>query len=216
MKIVMISEILDRADQIQDKTQKIEFLRQHNSAVLRIIIEGAYHPNIRWLLPRGRIAYRPQTSRETYGALHREVGRLYLFVERISNPEATAQIAQWKREKIFVMILESVAPPDAELLLAIKDKTLPYSTLTYDFFREAFPDWLPNQNPTTLESLQNFFTEKKTQVQEAVVKAIKKDGRNKPNVDKGKSWYNDGKNMVRYFPNEVPEGFVKGVLKRDR
>jgi hypothetical protein len=50
-----------------------------------------------------------------------------------------------KRETMFVEFLESLAPKDAELILAIKDKKLPFKGITEDIVREAFPELFPAQ-----------------------------------------------------------------------
>jgi hypothetical protein len=51
-----------------------------------------------------------------------------------------------RRETMFVEMLESVAPADAVLLCALKEKKLPYKGITVDLVREAFPDLLPQEN----------------------------------------------------------------------
>ena len=38
-------------------------------------------------------------------------------------------------------------PDDASLLCSVKDKQIPFPYLDYDFFKEAFPDWLSTREP---------------------------------------------------------------------
>ena len=63
---------------------------------------------------------------------------MYLFVEG-GNPS----LKQLRRESLFVQLLETVSADDAKLLLAIKDKYLPYPGVTPDIIKEAFPGLLP-------------------------------------------------------------------------
>jgi hypothetical protein len=50
-----------------------------------------------------------------------------------------------KRENIFITILESLPGPEAEMLIAAKDKKLHklYKGITADVVKLAFPDILP-------------------------------------------------------------------------
>ena len=50
-----------------------------------------------------------------------------------------------KRENLFIGILEAVHPDDAKLLLAMKEKKLPYSGLTPKIINEAFPELIYEQ-----------------------------------------------------------------------
>ena len=51
-------------------------------------------------------------------------------------------LKQVKREQMFIELLENVAPADAKMLCAIKDKKLPFKGITEDMVREAFPGLL--------------------------------------------------------------------------
>jgi hypothetical protein len=43
---------------------------------------------------------------------------------------------------MFIQILESIDPEDAKLLLAVKDKRIPYNGITQKLVKEAFPNLL--------------------------------------------------------------------------
>ena len=49
---------------------------------------------------------------------------------------------------LFIEMLESVAPADAKLLCAIKEKKLPWKGITPEIVNEAFPGLLPNEQTT--------------------------------------------------------------------
>lgn len=48
-----------------------------------------------------------------------------------------------RREFLFIQLLESIDSEDAKLLLAVKEKKLPFKGITEKTVRQAFPDLLP-------------------------------------------------------------------------
>ena len=132
-----ISQILQLVDEAKGK-DKIELLRQNDSFPLRTILQTCFDPNIKWLLPEGAPTYKPAIYTDIEGRLYNEAKHLYLFLEG-GNPNLT----NLKRGNIFIQMLESVTPDDAKLLISIKDKKLPYESITVKIVNEAFPDLLP-------------------------------------------------------------------------
>lgn len=214
MKLVMISEILRTAEALP-QNQKVNFLRQHNTAMMKIIVEGAFHPDFVWLLEAGRVSYRPNKLPDNYGAFHKEINRLYIFIDRISNPHATV-MPRWKRQKIFSAVLETVHPDDAEVLNVMKDKNLTslYPSLTYELFQEAFPDWLPKRVVMIDNEVVNSIDLRNIPRASVVNETTSRPKRT--NKDAGKSWFNNGKDNVRFFPGEETEGFTKGLFRNGK
>ena len=66
------------------------------------------------------------------------IRKLYLFVEG-GNPN----LKPARREYLFIEMLESIHPQEAELLLQVKDKKLKCRGLTYNLVKETFPELLP-------------------------------------------------------------------------
>ena len=56
---------------------------------------------------------------------------------------------QAKREDIYLNILRAVHKSEAELLMSIVGKKLPYKGMTRALMLEVFPDWLPISNKQT-------------------------------------------------------------------
>jgi len=122
----------------ESREMVVEALRQNDHPVIKQLIYYAYSPSVKFLLPEGAPPYKPCEFVDQEGRLMAEVRKMYLFIEG-GNPNLTAM----KREMLFIQLIESIAPDDAELLIAIKDKTLPHQNITPDVVREAFPDLLP-------------------------------------------------------------------------
>lgn len=134
-----ISEILEEASKASTNEDKIRILRANDSFALRVVLQYALDPNIKWLLPKGKVPYKPSDYPDAHGVLYKEARRLYLFVEG-GNPN----LKQPRREYLYIELLESVDKKDAELLVAIKDKKIPYKGINYKLVKEAFPEILPD------------------------------------------------------------------------
>jgi hypothetical protein len=135
-----ISEILKKVEAEKDVDKKVEILRQNNSPVLQGILRMPFHKDLRWLLPEGKPPFKPTDEIGTQGRLFSEWRRLYLFFP--GTP-----LNQTKREMIFIQILETLDPNDADLLCAVKDKKMPYKSVTKSLIEKAFPgifDFLKN------------------------------------------------------------------------
>lgn len=129
-----ISEILKKASTIKDESARIGWLRQNDSVPLRTVIRGALDPNIKWLLPEGVPPYKENDLVDQENRLYSEARRLYLFIEG-GNPG----LKSVRRESLFIELLETIDKEDAKLMLAVKDKTLPYSGVTVQVLNKAFP-----------------------------------------------------------------------------
>ncbi len=129
-----ISEVLEKAAALPTKADKVAFLQSNYSVPLTLVLRAALDPNIKWALPEGAPPYTINPYPGQEGALYSEARRLYLFVEG-GNPNLTAK----KREHLFVQFLEMLTPKDAQLVLAAKEKKLPYKGITAKLVNEAFP-----------------------------------------------------------------------------
>ena len=117
-------------------------LKEYNSDSLRMVIKASFDPNIKWSLPRGEVPFRPNEAPEgtEHSMLSYEARKLYHYIEG-GNPTIT----QNKRETMFVQLLESLHPDEADILVAAKDKVLhqKYKGLSKNVVMEAF-DWDDN------------------------------------------------------------------------
>ncbi len=132
-----LSEVLGRVSQLATEAERVAYLQRLEPRYVKpvkIVLEYMFDPRRKFLLPPGAPPYKP--SAEIYpGQLYSDLRKLYLFVEG-GNPN----LKQFRREILFGHILEAVDPPDAQLLLAIKDKKSPYAGLTKEVAAKAFPD----------------------------------------------------------------------------
>ena len=135
-----IAEILDMASKKETKAEKIEVLRKFDGVTLRTILQGTFDPNIEWDLPEGDPPYKPCEYLDQQGRLYQETRRLYIFLKG-RRPELTPL----KKEMLFIGLIETLDKEDAKLMLAVKDKKMPYKGITYKLVQEAFPGLLPEK-----------------------------------------------------------------------
>lgn len=129
-----IGWILEQVCKLPEEEQ-IKALQQNDNSAIRTILRFCFDPNIKWLLPEGAPPYTPCEFPNIQNMLYSEARRLYLFVEG-GNPNLTTL----KRESMYIDLLQSISPEDAKLLIAIKDKKLPYEgKLTKKTILKAYP-----------------------------------------------------------------------------
>jgi hypothetical protein len=136
-----IFQILEQASALKSTEDKINFLRQNQNPALQTILRYAYDPTIVWDLPEGAPPFKecPYPAQEL--RLMSEVRRLYLFIKG-GNPNLT----KLRREALYIELLESIHPSDAAILVAIKEKKIPYKGITAKLVKEAFPGLIAEQN----------------------------------------------------------------------
>ena len=137
-------DIFTEVGKATKKSDKIAILQKHSSAQLKLVLGMTYDPRVEWLLPEGEPPYKPMDkASDQESGLFSESRKLYLFVKGDSPTQKN--LKPIRREQLFVNMLESIDPDDAKVLLAMKERKLPYKGLTRNLVAEAFPtiakDW---------------------------------------------------------------------------
>ena len=133
----LMHEILTKVNNAKDKPAKIAVLRKHDSVPLRQVLKGAFDPSIEWDLPEGTPPFNrndaPAGTEHT--TLHQEARRLWHFVKG-----ADENLKKAKKEMMFIQLLEGLQEDDADLMIAVKEKSLNkrYKGLTDAVVKEAF------------------------------------------------------------------------------
>ena len=119
------------------KAERAVALATNNDPAVKAVLVHMFHPDIKFLLPEGEPPYK-KSQFEDPGRLYTEYKKFYLFCDGGHDG-----IRQNKREQLFVNLLESVDPDEAELLIAMKEKKSPFKNITPALVKEAFPGLLP-------------------------------------------------------------------------
>lgn len=133
-----IYKILEECSKFKTKQEKIDFLRQNDSDALRTVLHGALGKDVVWDLPEGAPPFKRSDGIGLETMLYTEIRRLYLFVKG-GNPNLT----KLRREMLFIELLENVDPKEADLLVSMKDKKLPFKGIDNKLISETFPGLLP-------------------------------------------------------------------------
>lgn len=133
----LISEILRKVNNAKTKAEKKELLLQHNSQTLRSLFIWNFDDSVISMLPEGEVPFTPNPAPEgTDNVLLVNEGRkLHYFVKGGGN------VSQVKREQMFLGMLESMHPDEAEVLCLVKDKKLQskYTRISKTLIQETFP-----------------------------------------------------------------------------
>jgi hypothetical protein len=133
--VKLVYEVLEEAQGKKTKKEKIEVLRANESWALKDVLRGALDSKISWLVPEGTPPYSPSQGHNTSSNLLRQNVQFSYFVKGGKGE----QIMKAKREQIYITLLESIHPKDAELVIHMVSKNLPYKSITKDIVKEAFP-----------------------------------------------------------------------------
>ena len=133
----LMHEILTKVNNAKDKPAKIAVLKKHDSVPLRQVLKGAFDPNIIWDLPEGTPPFNRNDAPAgtEHPSLHTEARRLWHFVKGADD-----NLKQAKKEMMFIQLLEGLQEDDADLMIAVKEKSLNkrYKGLTDAVVKEAF------------------------------------------------------------------------------
>jgi len=129
-----ISGVLKQASEFDTVEKRKMFILQHDSPAIQQVLKYCFDPNIKFALPPGKAPYVPSDGERLEGRLYAEARKLYLFIEG-GHPGLT----KLKREQLFIDLLESIHPDDAELLVAVKDKKMPIKNITPNLVKKTYP-----------------------------------------------------------------------------
>jgi len=133
-------ETLDKISKIEDYEERKKAVRdlcfKDNSYA--IIIQRCYHPEYSFDLPKG-----PIPENIVGKTNHDSPGPFFTSLKYWIGMTPKSSYAKHIKEKIFLDLYASVSPGDADLLVGIKDKKLPWENLSKEFIFEAIPELFP-------------------------------------------------------------------------
>lgn len=133
-----VHEVLEEVAKKRSNKDKVEILKANDSGALRDVLRGSMDKTIVWLLPEGDPPpYTPNKPESTPSNLLKETVQLAYLVKGGKGPK----LQQVRRERIFISLLESIHPKDAEILLDMINKKPPKG-VTRSVVKEAFPGLL--------------------------------------------------------------------------
>lgn len=131
-----IAEILEKACELKTKDEKIEWLKKNSNQPLRNILALMYNKHkFEFNIPKEAPPYKPSEFPDSQGMLYRESRKLKYFVKGYNGDN----VHPYRREALFIQMLESVDKKDAELLCKMIQQK-PLKGLTADVINAALGD----------------------------------------------------------------------------
>ena len=134
---LLFSEILDKVHKAKTKDAKVEILKKFDNQSLRMVIKSSFDPKIVWELPEGDVPFKPNDAPAgtEHTRLASEAKKLYHYIKGADN-----DTPKYKKELMFVQLLEGLHETEAKLIINAKDKKLHqvYKGLSKEVVKEAF------------------------------------------------------------------------------
>ena len=131
-------EVFESLEQSKNKQERIDILRNGTSLALKLILQCAFDTSVVFDLPEGAPPYRQEKS--PAGLQPSPLKQAIQMLPRFTK--SNTRIHRFRKEKLFIQLLETVYYKDATIIIDAKDKKLhkTYPLLTKSLVREAFPD----------------------------------------------------------------------------
>ena len=142
-----IVEILGLVEETKGKQSKVDILKQFTDRNdVKYALKAAFDPRVVFTLPDGLpdgFVVGDQDTPE--GAMDMAPERFIRVFKRMQYwvEGGSAQASQSKREEIYLNTLKSLEKSEAEFLVAIKDKTMPFKSVTKEICELAGFDLSP-------------------------------------------------------------------------
>lgn len=130
-------EVFRKMRSAKTKAEKIKILKENESWALKDIIRGSLDSTIVWNLPAGDPPYTASKEESTPATILRENKKFAYLVKGGQGDKLPA----FKRENIFIGILEGIHPQDAAIVVDMINKRPP-KPITRPIVNEAFPGLL--------------------------------------------------------------------------
>ena len=141
----MVHELLEAVDSERVKSRKLDLLRTHGEDSFKMTMIWNFDESVISMLPEGNVPYQPVESDVQANiekglpqrtTIRNSAKNFYRFVK--GGDDAMNKI---KREGLFINILETLPPPEAEILVLVKDKALNTKyNITKELVAEAYPE----------------------------------------------------------------------------
>jgi hypothetical protein len=139
-----IPEVLTKVNKATSHQDKVLILREYVSLPLEQVLQYNFHPDIKFSLPEGPAPYKKESELPvgmSHTNLYQEARRLYIFLDGYAP-----NLKPYKKEALFIELLEGLHHTEAEVMNLVKDKKLTdlYPNVTYEAAYEAFFELLPH------------------------------------------------------------------------
>ena len=132
-----VYEVLEEVGSKKKKDDRIKILKQNESWALKDIVRGSIDSTVIWNLPEGDPPYNASDGHNAPTNLYREHKNFRYFIKGGPGDK----LPKFKRENIFMGLIEGVHPQDAQLVINMINKRAPKG-ITREIVEAAFPGLL--------------------------------------------------------------------------
>jgi len=117
---LLISEVIKKASNAKTKAEKIKILQENNSQALRSVLKWNFEPKILSDVPEGDVPFKRNDAPigTEHTMLEREGKNLWRFIKGANS------LSRFKREQLFIQMLEGLHESEADIICLVKDKQL--------------------------------------------------------------------------------------------
>ena len=132
-------EMLDKISLTTSRKDKIELVKTYSRYACFVdYLRCVFDARIIFALPEGRPPFDPAAENAVPSSWHRQNKQLAYFVKGLKGD----RLSGLKRESMFISLLESIHPADAEAIILMIGKKSGAKGLTEKLVREALPNLL--------------------------------------------------------------------------
>ena len=117
---LLISEVIKKASNAKTKAEKIKILQENNSQALRSVLKWNFETAIVSDIPEGDVPFKRNDAPigTEHTMLEREGRNLWRFIKGANS------LTRFKREQLFIQMLEGLHESEADIICLVKDKQL--------------------------------------------------------------------------------------------
>ena len=132
----LIFETLEGASKAKTKVERIDILKKYESWALKDVLRASFDKTVIFSIPDGPPPYEPSLPESIPSNLLRKNTDFTYIVKGGAGDKMPA----FKREKVYIGLLESIHPKDAEIVVKMVNKKLAIPKITEKVVKEAFPN----------------------------------------------------------------------------
>ena len=131
-------EILQKVSESNNVKDRVKILKEYPTFALKTILQVNFRSDITFDFPEGAPPYK-----QDQGPVGKQTQSIEKAIRLLKNcVSQNKRVNNVKKEQVFIRLLETVHPKDAELLIAMKDKDIKslYNGVTVSTVSKAYPD----------------------------------------------------------------------------
>ena len=137
-----IYEVFDEFELLSTREERIDYLRHNINKTLSEVLIYTFHPDYQWNItdvPHNYIPSQDTLEGISLCQLSTELRKLYMFKK--GDPTAE-KLTERRKNELLIILLESLEPREAEVVMGILRKDQGVEGLTIDLIKEALPNLL--------------------------------------------------------------------------